>query len=101
MSGKSHGDLWAYLTPSITQIPQISQVFFVSGKSHGGLWAYLTPGLTQIPQVFFVGGKSHGDLWAYLTPGLTQISQISQVLWMENLTETCGFLCEGKSHGFL
>ena len=40
-------------------------VFFVDGKSHGGLWAYLTPSLTQIsqiPQVFFVGGKSHGFL---------------------------------------
>ena len=22
-------------------------------------------------------------------------------LWVGNLTETCGFLCEGKSHGFL
>ena len=22
-------------------------------------------------------------------------------LWVENLTEACGFLCEGKSHGFL
>ena len=93
------------MVPGLTQISQIPQVFFVGGKSHGGLWAYLTPNLTQIsqiPQVFFVGGKSHGGLWAYLTPGLTQISQIPLFsLWMENLTETCGFLCEGKSHGFL
>ena len=37
--------LWAYSTPSLTQIPQIPQVFFVDGKSHRGcglLWGEIS-----------------------------------------------------------